>query len=101
MCQKCQMSSGLYSPINRMAQICLVFIKNMLNINLHHIKYCFNIVLPLFTHVNLGYVNINIHIFLFLNVAPSQNLVFAPGTSIRINTVFGFTITFKTIALNG
>ena len=43
--------------------------------------------LPLFIHTNLVYVSINIHIFLFLNVAPSQNLFFAPRASIRINTV--------------
>ena len=58
-----------------------------MNSNLHHIIYYFNIALPLFTHTNLVYVNINIGIFLFLNVAPFQNLVFAPGASIRINTV--------------
>ena len=65
-----------------------MFIKNMLNINLHHINYCFNIVLPLFIHTNLVYININIGIYLVLNVAPSQNLVIAPGASIRIKTVF-------------
>ena len=70
-----------------MVKICLLFIKNVLNINLHHINYCFNIALPLFTHTNLVYVNINIGIFLFLNVAPSQNLVFASGASIQINMV--------------
>ena len=58
-----------------------------MNINLHHINCCFNIALPIFTHTNLVYVNINIGIFC-LNVAPSQNLVFTPGASIRINTVF-------------
>ena len=70
-----------------MVKICLLFIKNMLNIKLHYINYCFNIALLLFTHTNLVYINIIIGIFLFLNVAPSQNLVFAPGASIRINTV--------------
>ena len=48
-----------------MVKICLLFIKNMLNINLQHTNYCFNIVLPLFTYTNLVYVNINIGIFIF------------------------------------
>ena len=59
----------------------------MLNINLHHIHYYFNITLPLFTDANLVHININICIFLLLNVAPSPNLVFVPGSSIQINTV--------------
>ena len=59
----------------------------MLNINLHHINYYFNIALPLFTHTNLVYININIGILLFLSVAPSHNLVFVPGALIRINMV--------------
>ena len=53
----------------------------MLNINLHHVNYCFNIALPLITHTYLVYVYINIDIFLFLNMPPSQNLVFALGAS--------------------
>ena len=61
----------------------------MLNMNLHHINYCFNIALPLFTHTNLVYLQHKYCHFLFLNVAPSQNLVFIPSASIRINTVFG------------
>ena len=71
-----------------------MFIKNMLNINLHHINYCFNIALPLFTNTNLVYININNGIFLFLNVAPSQILVFAPSVSIRINMVVVFSVLF-------
>ena len=56
----------------------------MLNIKLHHINYSFKIALPLLPHTNLVDVNINIGILLFLNVAPSQNLVFAPSVSIQI-----------------
>ena len=73
-----------------MVKICLLFIKNLVNINLHYVNDCFNIALPLFTHTNLVYVNINTGIFLFLNVALSQNLVFAPSVSIQINTVYNF-----------
>ena len=58
----------------------------MLNINLHHINWCFNITLPLFTCTNLVYVNVNIGIGI-LNEGPSKNLVFTPSVSIRINTV--------------
>ena len=47
----------------KMVKICLLFIKNMLEINLHHINYCFNLALLLFIHTNLVYVNINIGIF--------------------------------------
>ena len=50
--------------------------------------YNINIGLSLFTHTNLVNININIGIFLFLNVAASQNLAFAPGASIRINTAY-------------
>ena len=70
-----------------MVKICLLLIKNTSNINLHHINYCFKIALSLFTHSDLVYVNIDIDIFLFLNVVLSQNLVFAPGASILMNTV--------------
>ena len=35
-------------------KICLLVIKNTLNIFLHDINYCLNIVLPLFTHTNLN-----------------------------------------------
>ena len=72
----------------------------MLNINLHHISYCFNIALPLCIHTNLVYVNINIDILSFLNVVSFQNLVIAPGASIRINAVFQMTcITRSALAL--
>ena len=47
-------------------------LSKILNINLHDINYCFNIVLPLFIHTNLVNININIGIFLFLNVALSK-----------------------------
>ena len=56
--------------------------------NFHHINYYFSIALLLFIHTNLVYININIVISLFLNVAPSQNLVIAPGASDLINTVY-------------
>ena len=38
--------------------------------------------------LHLVYINTNIGIFIFLNVAPSQNLVFAPDALIRIYTVY-------------
>ena len=72
----------------KMVKIYLLFIKNMLNINVHHINYCFNIALPLFIHINLVHINTNIGIFIFLNVAPSQNLVFVRDGPVRINTAY-------------
>ena len=71
----------------------------MLNINLHHINYCFNIALPLLTQTNLVYININVGILLFLNVAPSQNLVIAPDASIGINKVCDFQLNRRIILL--
>ena len=55
--------------IIEIVKICLLFCRNRLNIKLHHIYYCFNMALLLFTYKKLVYVNINIGIF--LNVAPS------------------------------
>ena len=52
-----------------MVKICLLLIKNTLKINLHDINYCSNLTLPLFAHTNLAYVNVNIGIFIFINVA--------------------------------
>ena len=49
----------------KMVKICLLSIKNMLNINWHHINYSFNIALSLITHTNLVYININTGIFYF------------------------------------
>ena len=70
-----------------MFKICLVFIKDTLNIYLHDINYCFITALPLFTLTNLANINRNIGVFIFLNMAPPQNLVFAPGAPIQINMV--------------
>ena len=43
--------------------------------------------LPLFTLTNLINVDRNIGISLFLNMAPPQKFIFAPGAPVRINTV--------------
>ena len=73
-----------------MYKICVLLIKDTLTINLHNIN-CFNKIFSFFPqyNTNLADISINIGILIFLNTAPPQNLVFAPGAPIQINTVFG------------